>query len=69
MTVINNIPCWGGEVCVQLPGTFLSEDRQAFIVTALKNIINMARKYNFYFNSKTLQNWFKKFLALKYHVL
>ena len=71
MTVINNIPCCGGEVCVQLLGTFLSEDKhcQASVVTALKNIINMARKYHFYFSSKTLHNWFKKFQALKYYVL
>ena len=55
MTVINNIPCCGGEVCVQLFGTFLSEDKhcQASVVTALKNIINMARKYHFYFSSET----------------
>ena len=56
MTVINNIPCCGGEVCVQLLGTILSEDKhcQASVVTALKNIINMARKYHFYFSSDTL---------------
>ena len=58
MNVVNNIPCCGGEVCVQLPGTFFSEDRhcQAFVVTALKNIINMARKYHFHFSPKTLQD-------------